>query len=85
MVVSCFCFQPGFYTTLLTVFVDHSMDVNIRWQAVLYFKNGVDRSVSHQREKQNNSEETEHSFSGIGGKMLPTVSVMRKKWACGRV
>ena len=84
MVVSCFCFQPGFYTTLLTVFVDHSMDVNIRWQAVLYFKNGVDRSVSKKRKaKQFRRNRTQ--FSGIGGKMLPTVSVMRKKWACGRV
>merc|ERR1719309_1911232 len=35
--------QPGFYTTLLNVFCDHGIDVNIRWQAVLYFKNGVDR------------------------------------------
>jgi len=35
--------QPGFYTALLTVFSDMNIDVNIRWQAVLYFKNGVDR------------------------------------------
>ena len=35
--------QPGFYTTLLNVFSDYGIDVNIRWQAVLYFKNGVDR------------------------------------------
>jgi len=35
--------QPGFYTTLLNVFCDHGIDVHIRWQAVLYFKNGVDR------------------------------------------
>jgi len=35
--------EPGFYTTLLNIFGDHSVDVNIRWQAVLYFKNGVDR------------------------------------------
>ena len=37
--------EPGFYTTLLNIFGDHGVDVNIRWQAVLYFKNGVDRSV----------------------------------------
>ena len=35
--------EPGFYTILLNVFTDLSLDVNIRWQAVLYFKNGVDR------------------------------------------
>ena len=35
--------EPGFYSILLNVFSDLSLDVNIRWQAVLYFKNGVDR------------------------------------------
>ena len=35
--------EPGFYTILLNIFTDLSLDVNIRWQAVLYFKNGVDR------------------------------------------
>ena len=35
--------EPGFYTTLLNIFSNHNVDVNIRWQAVLYFKNGVDR------------------------------------------
>jgi len=35
--------EPGFYTILLNIFSDHNLDVNIRWQAVLYFKNGVDR------------------------------------------
>ena len=37
--------EPGFYTTLLNIFGDYGVDVNIRWQAVLYFKNGVDRLV----------------------------------------
>ena len=35
--------EPGFYSILLNVFSDLGQDVNIRWQAVLYFKNGVDR------------------------------------------
>ena len=35
--------EPGFYTTLLNIFSNHSIAVNVRWQAVLYFKNGVDR------------------------------------------
>ena len=41
--------QPGFYTALLAVFSDYGIDVNIRWQAVLYFKNGVDRSPPHKQ------------------------------------
>jgi len=35
--------EPGFYTILLNVFSELSLSVNVRWQAVLYFKNGVDR------------------------------------------
>lgn len=35
--------QRGFYTALYNVFSNHSLAVNIRWMAVLYFKNGVDR------------------------------------------
>ena len=35
--------EPGFYTILMNIVTDMSLDVNIRWQAVLYFKNGVDR------------------------------------------
>ncbi|CAH1796232.1 unnamed protein product [Owenia fusiformis] len=35
--------QPGFYTILVSVLSDHSLDVNVRWLAVLYFKNGIDR------------------------------------------
>ena len=35
--------ERGFHTILLNIFTDHSLDVHIRWQAVLYFKNGVDR------------------------------------------
>ena len=35
--------ERGFYSILLNIFTDHSLDVHIRWQAVLYFKNGVDR------------------------------------------
>uniref|UniRef100_A0A8C6VX51 Importin-11 n=1 Tax=Nothobranchius furzeri TaxID=105023 RepID=A0A8C6VX51_NOTFU len=35
--------QPGFYSVLLNIFNNHVLDVNVRWLAVLYFKNGIDR------------------------------------------
>ncbi|KAG8456571.1 hypothetical protein GDO86_002378 [Hymenochirus boettgeri] len=35
--------QPGFYSVLLNIFTNHSLDLNVRWLAVLYFKNGIDR------------------------------------------
>uniref|UniRef100_A0A674NBJ0 Importin-11 n=1 Tax=Takifugu rubripes TaxID=31033 RepID=A0A674NBJ0_TAKRU len=35
--------QPGFYSVLLSIFNNHMLDVNVRWLAVLYFKNGIDR------------------------------------------
>uniref|UniRef100_A0A8C4S8Y6 Importin-11 n=1 Tax=Erpetoichthys calabaricus TaxID=27687 RepID=A0A8C4S8Y6_ERPCA len=35
--------QPGFYSVLLNIFTNHLLDVNVRWLAVLYFKNGIDR------------------------------------------
>jgi hypothetical protein len=35
--------QPGFYTILLNIISNHSLDVNVRWLAVLFFKNGIDR------------------------------------------
>ncbi|XP_023328884.1 importin-11 [Eurytemora carolleeae] len=35
--------EPGFYTILMNTFTDYSIDANIRWQAVVYFKNGVDK------------------------------------------
>ncbi|XP_046677970.1 importin-11-like [Homalodisca vitripennis] len=34
---------PGFYTILFNIFSTHSVDVNVRWLAVLYIKNGIDR------------------------------------------
>ncbi|XP_066986451.1 importin-11 [Macrobrachium rosenbergii] len=35
--------EPGFYSTLVEIFSEHSIEVNVRWLGVLYFKNGVDR------------------------------------------
>ncbi|XP_071793887.1 importin-11-like [Asterias amurensis] len=35
--------QPGFYTVLQTIFSNHALDDNVRWLAVVYFKNGIDR------------------------------------------
>ncbi|XP_069360419.1 importin-11-like [Maniola hyperantus] len=35
--------EPGFYSVLLNVLSNHSIDVNVRWLAVMCFKNGVDR------------------------------------------
>lgn len=35
--------QPGFYSVLFAIFADYNVDVNVRWIAILYFKNGIDR------------------------------------------
>lgn len=35
--------EPGFYSVLLNVLSNHSIDGNVRWLAVMCFKNGVDR------------------------------------------
>ena len=66
------------------MFVDHNIDVNIRWQAVLYFKNGVDRSVKKKR-KAKQFRRNRTKFSGTGGKMLLTASVKRRRWVCEQV
>ncbi|XP_047739613.1 importin-11-like [Hyalella azteca] len=34
---------PGFYLTLMQVYLNQSLDTNTRWMAVLCFKNGVDK------------------------------------------
>ncbi|XP_026326182.1 importin-11 [Hyposmocoma kahamanoa] len=35
--------EPGFYSVLLNVLSNHSIDIKVRWLAVMCFKNGVDR------------------------------------------
>ncbi|CAH1155509.1 unnamed protein product [Phaedon cochleariae] len=35
--------QPGFYTVLFNIISNHSVDVNVRWIAVLYMKNGIEK------------------------------------------
>ncbi|KAL4228026.1 Importin-11 [Mactra antiquata] len=35
--------QPGFYSVLSSIFCNHEIDVNVRWLAVMYIKNGVDK------------------------------------------
>ncbi|KAK3911749.1 Importin-11 [Frankliniella fusca] len=35
--------EPGFYSILLNIFSNHAVDVNVRWLAVLYFKNGAEK------------------------------------------
>ncbi|XP_037292335.1 importin-11 isoform X1 [Manduca sexta] len=35
--------EPGYYSVLLNVLSNHSIDLNVRWLAVMCFKNGVDR------------------------------------------
>lgn len=35
--------QPGFYSVLSSIFCNHQIDVNVRWLAVMYIKNGIDR------------------------------------------
>lgn len=34
---------PPFVFVLQNIFNNHMLDVNVRWLAVLYFKNGIDR------------------------------------------
>jgi len=34
---------PGFYSILTDIFCNHTIDGNVRWLAVLYCKNGIDR------------------------------------------
>ncbi|XP_041464920.1 importin-11-like [Lytechinus variegatus] len=35
--------QPGFHSILQTIIQNHNIGVNVRWMAVLFFKNGIDR------------------------------------------
>ncbi|KAI8737854.1 importin-11, partial [Biomphalaria glabrata] len=35
--------EPGFYSILTDIFCNHEIDVNVRWLAALYCKNGVER------------------------------------------
>lgn len=35
--------EPGFHRTLLNIFLNISLDVNVRWMAAVYFKNGVNK------------------------------------------
>ena len=35
--------EPGFYTTLVSIFSNHQVDVNVRWMAAVYLKNGVNK------------------------------------------
>ncbi|XP_041980606.1 importin-11 [Aricia agestis] len=35
--------EPGYYSVLLDILSNHSIDVNVRWLAVMCLKNGVDR------------------------------------------
>jgi len=35
--------ETGFYSLLMVIFKNEAVDVNIRWMAILYIKNGVER------------------------------------------
>lgn len=36
--------QPGFYTTIVRLMFSHNdVDVNVRWMATVYFKNGINK------------------------------------------
>lgn len=35
--------EPGYYSVLLKILSNHSIDVTVRWLAVTCLKNGVDR------------------------------------------
>ncbi|XP_067934754.1 importin-11-like [Watersipora subatra] len=36
--------EAGFYSELMRIFTNKNNDVNVRWQAILYVKNGVERN-----------------------------------------
>ena len=65
--------EPGFYSILLTIFTDLSLDVHIRWQAVLYFKNGVDR---YWRQNAPNAISMEEKV-GLRSGLVKTISEVR--------
>lgn len=35
--------QPGYFSTLLKIISNHTIDSNVRWLAASVFKNGVDK------------------------------------------
>ncbi|CAH1127188.1 unnamed protein product [Ceutorhynchus assimilis] len=35
--------EPGFYSVLYNIIANHTLNINVRWMAVLYMKNGIDR------------------------------------------
>lgn len=41
--LKCWETEKWFYSALLSIFSDHSVEVNVRWLAVLYIKNGIER------------------------------------------
>lgn len=43
--------EPGFYSILLKIISNHSIDGTARWMAVLLFKNGIDRYWRHNAPK----------------------------------
>ncbi|ESO88153.1 hypothetical protein LOTGIDRAFT_219538 [Lottia gigantea] len=51
--------QPGFYSILSKIFCNHNIDVNIRWLAVMYCKNGVDKYWRRSAPNAINEEERE--------------------------
>ncbi|XP_050400869.1 importin-11 [Patella vulgata] len=51
--------QPGFYSILSKIFSNHNIDVNVRWLAVMYCKNGVDKYWRKSAPNSINEEEKE--------------------------
>ncbi|KAH7967139.1 hypothetical protein HPB49_023016 [Dermacentor silvarum] len=41
--LKCWETEKWFYSALLSIFSDHTVEVNVRWLAVLYIKNGIER------------------------------------------
>ncbi|XP_014671976.1 PREDICTED: importin-11-like [Priapulus caudatus] len=80
--------EPGFYSTLLSVFSNHSIDVNVRWLAVMYIKNGVDRywrksapNAIHEDEKDQLRQHLLTSFNEPFPQVATQVSVLIAKIA----
>ncbi|XP_072938449.1 importin-11-like isoform X2 [Epargyreus clarus] len=62
--------EPGFYSVLLQVLSTHTLDVNVRWLAVMCFKNGVDR---YWRRNAPNAITDEEKHKLREGLMSPTI------------
>ena len=72
---------PGFYTVLLRLAADQAVAVNVRWMAVLYFKNGVDlywRKTARNCIPESERPEIRATLLNCLGEPISQVSAVRK-------